>query len=102
MSDRASFVEHQPSPPARLAFALSPPPTGGRRPKGGDAQRSVYVCVWGKAAVFFSKKLRKKARDPKYKKSYIFRVLIVGFTKNPTIEQTWPSGESLNKIYFQP
>ena len=41
------------------------------------------MCGEKKAAVFFaSKKLRKKARDPKYKKRYIFIVLIVGFTNS--------------------
>ena len=41
------------------------------------------LCGEKKAAVFFaSKKLRKKDRDPKYKKRYIFIVLIVGFTNS--------------------
>ena len=88
MSDQKPFVEHQTlAPAARLVSRSRSPfllPQGAADRRGGMHTTKESMCpVWGKAAVFFaSKKLRKKARDPKYKKRYIFIVLIVGFTNS--------------------
>ena len=66
-SDQKPFVEHQPSPPARLVsrspFLLLPQGAADRR---GVMYKGVYMYVWGKksSSFFRFQKIEKKSPRP--------------------------------------